>query len=226
MLRWLLSNDPEALKARRQCDWLLVPMLDPDMAARAVFTDANFFNNIPPVRTEAVAYATYLVNRIDAGLRLDIAINLHNVECMEGPNLFTPLVNRVREDAIKSLNEELWRTAQHAGFTTYQPDWSMVGLAHQRLSGWCFKVFRTFDLFYEVNGRSPDSRLSPVRLKLLGQLMAQYGANIACSDPMSKIHVEITQYLTERNAERAAWWQRQGRDANTRTTGDLLVLGY
>jgi len=226
ILRWLLSDDPTARMARRQNDWLLVPIFDPDMSARAVFTNANLFRNIKPVRPEAVEYAKYLVNRTDAGHRLEIVINLHSVECSDGPNLFSPLVNRMRANEIKELDRELWQTAQNAGFATCQPDWGMTGLATSRLCGWCYKVFRTMDLSYEVNGRAPDSRLTTAQLMLLGRFIAQHGATIIQGTKMVAIREEIKQYLIEREKERAAWWQQQKRDANTRTNGDLLVQGF
>jgi len=225
MLCWLLSADPDAQMARRQYDWLLVPMLDPDMAVRAVFTNANMFRNVPPVRPEAVAYATYLVNRVDAGHRLELVIDMHNIECAEGPQLFTPFIDAAEEATIRELNEPLWVAAQHAGFTT-GPSWTMVGWATERLCGWCYMAFRTIDLMYEVNGRAPDARLSPIGLRAVGRLLAQHSAGILRSAPMSEKRVEMTRYLEARAVERAAWWKRQGRNARTRTTGDLLVSGY
>ena len=226
MLRWLLSDDPDAVTARQQYDWLLIPLLDPDDAGRCRYTSANIFSNAAPVRPEAVAYATYLVHRIDTGRRLELVINLHNVECTEGPNLFTPLVNRLRQPAIAELNAPLWPAAREAGFTVGQPAWSMVGLANERLSGWCFQHFRTMDLFYEVNGRAPASRLTPGRLRQLGAVLARQSSAMMRSPVMAAVRADITEHLAARTRTRADYWQTQGRTAQTRTTGDLLVLGY
>lgn len=226
MLRWLLSDDLTAKSARQQYDWLLIPLLDPDDAAKTQYTNANHFSNKPPVRPEAVAYATYLVRRIDAGQRLDVVMNFHNIECTEGPNLFTPMVNQVREKTIGALNENLWQTATTAGFTTGQPGWSMVGLANERLSGWCYQQFRTLDLFYEVNGRAPASRLDPSRLRLLGIILACHSINVLNSNAMAVVRAEIKDHLIARETERAAYWQANKNDADTRTPGGLLVLGY
>lgn len=226
VLQWLLSHDAAAKTARQQCDWLLIPMLDPDCAAQARCASGDLFNANATTRTEGVAYATYLVNWIDAGHRLEVVINLHNVECTEGPNLFTPMVNAARETQIRPLQQPFFTAADKLGFTTGQPGWSMVGYASFRLSGWCYNVFRTFDMFYEVNGRAPLSRLNPVQLRQIGNLLAQHSYAVVGSPTMGSVRAEINKHLSEREVARNKIWQRNGRDAQSRTVGELLTYGY
>jgi len=91
MLCWLLSATPEALQARQALHWLLIPMLDPDDAAHERFDVGDNFIACNPPAPDALAYAAYLVKWIDAGHRLDMVINLHNIECNENPwHLFAP----------------------------------------------------------------------------------------------------------------------------------------
>jgi hypothetical protein len=227
IFRWLISDDPAAHLARQQYDWLLISLLDPDRAAEARYTDADLFTSAPPVRPEVIAYATYLVNWVDAGHRIAIAVNLHNVECTEGPHLFSPLINQSREEAIQSFHRQwLYPAIEKAGFVTGQPAWSTVGLANFRLSGWCAMVFHTLDLFYEVNGRAPSARLMPPQLADLGQLLAQHSLTVINTAAMAAMRTEMREALATRERERAAYWQQHGRTADTRTPGDLLVLGY
>jgi len=227
MLRWLLSDALDAKAARQQCDWLLIPLLDPDDAARAVYNaEANIFFPVGTIRPEAIAYATYLINWVDARHKLEVAITVHNIECNEGPNLFTPLINGNRETLIRQLDAALWEAAHQAGFAASQPSWSMVGLAKGRLAGWCYKVFHTLDLFYEVNGRAPTSRLSPVELREIGRLLAQHGMHVVTSESTGAVRAEIVKCLQDRETARAAWWQRTGRTTQTRANVDILTYGY
>lgn len=226
MLYWLLSDDPAARSARQQYDWLLIPLLDPDRAAQARFTNADLFLAVPPIRPEAVAYATYLVNWVDAGHRLDLAINLHNVECTEGPHLFSPLINKLRQPAVARWHQRLYAAVEDAGFTTGTPSWCRVGMQRGRLAGWCFHAFRTADLAYEVNSRVPGDTLEPPQLRQLGQLLAQQSAAWLSSEDFTPIRQEIIERLTVRSTERTAWLAARGRTLETRNTVDVLQWGY
>jgi len=225
-LRWLISDDPDAKVARQQCDWLLISLLDPDEAAQSSYSGGDLFQAIAPIRPEALAYATYLIKWVDAGHQLALTINIHNVECNEGPNLFNPFTNRIREKEIGALNAHLWGIAQQAGYTTGQPGWAMVGLANARLSGWCFQKFRTLDLFYEVNGRAPSSRLMPWRLQQLGRILGQQAAWVLQTADMAALRAEMQQFLVQRLDERARLWQREHRDIDSRNVVDILTYGY
>lgn len=124
------------------------------------------------------------------------------------------------------MKDTAFAQAAQQGFTTGQPAWSLVGLASLRLSGWCYQHFQTLDLFYEVNGRAPNARCLPPQLRQLGELLAQHAVTVADSDAMAGWRAEMTAALRQRQADRAAWWQRTGRTAQTRNLYDLLQLGY
>lgn len=226
MLHWLLSADPAAMRAREQVDWLIIPMLDPDAAAQSVFHTGDDYRPMDPVKAEAVAYATWLVERLDAGKRLDLVVNLHNVECDEGPNLFSPFVNIVHADSVQALHTALFTRARAEGYTVGQPQGWEQGMMGLRLGGWCFRRFRSYDLTLEINTRHPTSRLTLARTQELGALIARQVADFVCGSAFPAIMREIDRHLAERAAQRDAYWTRTRRTPATRNSIDLFIKGY
>jgi len=226
MLDWLMSEAPAAVAARQQNDWLLIPLLDPDEAVKARHCSADLYTAVDPIRPEALAYATYLVNWVDAGHRIELAVNLHNVECAEGQNLFAPLTNTRRQELTVTCQQQLFNAAQQAGFSVGRPQGWMYGLQSKRLAGWCWLSFGSFDLVLEVNSRAPISRLNVPRLRTLGSIIAASLTQFIDSTDFLPIRQEMTRRLAERQTQRAEWWRQENRSPQTRNTYDLLVLGY
>ena len=226
VLAWLLSGTPEALAARRQAHWLLIPLLDPDHAARAHATSGDIFQTSGTPSPEALAYATYLIHWIDAGHRLDIVANLHNVECNEGPNCFATLVNPERHAAITRLNTQLFTTLTNAGYTTGFPEGQYAGAIPLRLAGWAYRAFRSLDLLYEINSRAPGHTLTLAQTQQLGAILGHALAGYVQSEDFLPVQHEMTSYLATRLKQRAAYWETVGRNPRTRTPHDIFDLGY
>ena len=156
MLDWLLSDAPEAQRARAQCHWLFIPMLDPDGAAHARFGIGDVFTPSKTPLPEAMAFAAYLANWLDAGHRLDVIVSLYNLEGGEMPlHLICPFQNENRAAAITAFNRNMFAKVQAAGFLTGDPAGGDTGLQQQRLFGWAYRNFAGADLELEVNDRNP-----------------------------------------------------------------------
>ena len=226
MLAWLLSDDPDAHTARRQCDWLLMPLLDPDYTAHSQYRNAEMFRSGDGIRPEALALARYMLQWVDQGHAIALVLNLHNVECTEGPNFFTPILNPARLEQATALKTALYAAATAAGYTTGTPGWAIVGLQSSRLSGWCSRVFGACDLAYEINSRVPTARLDLPRLRHLGAVLARAFTRYR-ETPACQAHLEIlATHLAQRQVARQAWRQRTGRRPGDRTTYELMTLGY
>jgi hypothetical protein len=226
MINWLLSHDAGALAVRNKVKWLFIPILDSDRAARSEFYVGDFFQAVPPIAPEALDYARYLIRRIDLGEQVDVVLNLHNLECTEGPNLCCPFKSMTRQDAVVQCNRQIFTSVQAAGFTVGEPEGWSTGMQAARFAGWCNARFRTFDLTFEVNTRAPQARLNLPQIHKLGATIAEATANFLTSKDFVPIHREITAHLLARQKACQAWDDKPGHNRNNRTPFETLSLGY
>lgn len=226
MLRWLLSDEPLAIEARQKSNWLFIPILDVEGSCNSVFRVGDFFQVTKPIMREAVAYALYLVRWLDTGHRLDIVMNLHNVECTEDRNFFCPLINSDRITSVRKFNQNLFNRLKADGFSVGNPYGDNVGIQIARLSGWCNSRFSTYDLMYEVNTCDPSSRLTMNRTARLGALVAQELYRLEQSKDFSAIEEEITDNLAKRQVLMQTYWRQVGHDASGRKPYELFLYGY
>jgi hypothetical protein len=226
MVRWLLSDDAQAHEARSNANWLLIPILDVDGAVNSIFSLGDDYYPNKDLKPETIAYAAWLVRWLDLGHRLDIAINLHNIECNEGQNVLCPFVNMTRKSSIQTFNTQLFTQAQADGFTVGNPLGLNTGLMRLRLNGWCYDKFASYDLAFEVNSRDPSSRLSAQQLEQLGRMMADQTYTFCQSDDFAPITSSIDSFMRQRIDDRVAYWKITYRSPSTRNVVDLLAKGY
>jgi len=227
ILGWLLSDDPNAIRARQQADWLIIPILDPDAVYNAKFSNGDFFRAVEPVMPEAMTYATYIIDSwIDTEHRLDIAINLHNVECSEGPNLFCPFVNVVRKPLVQTYNKRLFEVVKASGFTVGDPLGGMEGIQGLRLMGWCYRRFHTCDITLELNTRAPGVAMNIYTIEKTGVLIAEQAYAFRMDAACNALFLDIDAFMAERTNKRIDWWKATGRSPETRNYVDIIGYGY
>ena len=222
MLRRFLLADPTQRKVR----WLLVPILMPDKAISSSFELGDYFRAVKPVMPEIISYATYFVNLINKGKRLDIVINIHNIECNEGANIECPMVNRIYKEVVYNQNDMLFKEANNYGYSAGSPSGWDHGIMGLRLSGWCFVKFRTLDLYYEVNSRYPRCKMTLSQSQQLGAVIALSTNTFTTSAHYRVLRDEMTKWLSQRQSHREEWWKQIGHSENQRTEFDLLTMGY
>jgi hypothetical protein len=175
-MEWLLSDDPAAKRLLGQVNVLLLPILDPEGAARGDFdrmTD-SFWPAESVATPEANAVANWLKwDWIDCGERLDLTISVHNVQSGEGPALFVPQVALAREKEIAQFNSML-RAAVGEKFMRDRPQ--QRGKSPFRLGGYCLDHYGSLALCYEINSQSPQKKLSLNEMGLVGKAMLE----VAC----------------------------------------------
>lgn len=226
MMRWLLSTVPSAKNAREHITWLLVPLMDPDAAATSTFRLGECFVARDPVQPEAMAYATYVISRLAAGQSLDVIVNVHNIECQEGPNLFCPLLNPQQREVATQVNTKLFSAVREAGMTVGDPAGVNTGTMSMRWSGWCAANFQSVDLNYEVNTRAPTSRLTLPHSQRLGEIMARNLAICILSPTWAPLRAQHLTRLTQWQADRTAWWAAADHPIERRAPFETLSLGY
>lgn len=226
MIRWLLSAETTAIAARQHVRWLLIPILDPDRSALAETSLGDFFSCTPPIQPEALVYARYLTDRVNNGERFMLAVNLHNMECNEGPNLSCPVINPSCRAAVLEFNRDIFGMAKTFGMTIGDPQGGKDGVNPMRLAGWCYAKFRTIEADLELNTRAPQSRLSHIQLQQFGARVAAQIDSLVASQAFAPVQDQIVHYLEMRSLQRQAWFRQPGHPIQRRTPFDLLTLGY
>jgi hypothetical protein len=168
VLEYLTGPHRDAVAIRRRAIVLIVPMLDPDCAATNVYE--GFIRTFDDNRAtpESMAWAHWFRDWADAGHRLDLVLNVHNVESGEGPHLFPAQYpgRGNRAEAADHLARTVHREVTHMGYASRHGAGS--GHSSDRLAGWLDRTFGAFHLPYEVNSQSADRHLSLYELKALG----------------------------------------------------------
>ena len=180
MLRWLLSDDEKAVKARTQNNWLLFPLYDPDAAANSSWRDGlDCISDNTVWSNYTYEKMWYFVDWITKGHRLDLAIDLHGSECAEAENLTAPYIISSyvpRTDArLKTeiaYNTALFKQAADAGYQVGKPEARKTLLEPVRMVYWTNVLSRTLGQSLEVNSRYPQNRLTQTQMYDLGRQIA------------------------------------------------------
>jgi len=229
MLNLLLADSPETRALRRHHTWLILPIMDPDGSANATFDRLTemFYCQWEKTPPEVLAYTRYFADFIAAGHSLDVAVNLHNVEANETPNLMCPFINHGDEETTFAFNRRCFAELRKAGYQTGEPDrpWN-YGFNTFRLYGVLETHYRTLGLAYEINECFPDNRLSPARVAGLGALLLQQLAAWCASPDGIERHRQILDRLQQFRQQRQAYLTEKQRDAKDRNPHELITLGY
>ena len=170
---WLTSNEPEAQALRSQTTFLAIPMLDPDAAVAAKYEmiTQRFVYDGQEGR-EARAYASFFKKWVTAGNRLDLTLNLHNVESAEGSHIFCPVVEPEpnRKSVSVAYHDGLMRSFAAAGYqTTTKPLGART--TWFRLSGYLSLMYGPLSMPYELNSQERERHLATAHLREMGSLL-------------------------------------------------------
>jgi len=228
MLYRLLSDEGKPLRAHRT--WLLLPILDPDGSADAVYeriTDLFRKTDVPQTPPEVRQYARYMTRYIADGGQLDLTLSLHNVEATECTNLYCPLMDLAAIEVTSKINTALFADLRARGYVTDDPTRSWYnGFLSFRFYAWCTKRFHALDLVYEVNDRYPDHTLPLEQLARMGGIIAARLAAWCDSDTGRVWHQRAADFLAKHREQRDAYFQSRQRDPEERTLHEMLNLGF
>jgi len=180
ILRSLLTDTPEAAKLRKDTTWLLIPILDPDGRARSEFASLTnkFYNqrgDMPAINntpTETIAYASYIRAFVNSGRVLTTAVTLHNVECNEGPVVYSPFGIAEAWEPTKALNNTYFTRLRAHGYKVGSDIPLEGGQQQMRFYGWCGMKFGALPFAFEVNDRYPSQRMTVKDLQDVGADLA------------------------------------------------------
>ena len=166
---------PELKALTQEATFLIVPMLDPDGAVHGIHKNiTKSFRNNKYSSPESIAWTGWFRDWVNKGNRLDVVINLHNVESRESPHIACALAEPksgrgaqcilLNKAIIESLKEDQYRVERHP--------W-MRGYAIDRMGGWLHRYFGNVHLVYELNSQDRKRHLSLYQLRAMGFSMAK-----------------------------------------------------
>jgi len=225
-IRFLLSGDPRAKEMLKKVTFLFIPLLDPDGMAHSTYADLTYEftnRNLTQIiddkvieydpRPEVLAYMKFIIQWVSTfGRRLDLVINLHNVECNEAVNVMCPLIDVDDAENITAIKDTILSSLP--GVTVSHNVW-MTAFVEDRLMSWCYKQFGSIQIPFEVNSRYPDNRLSLLELDNLGESFVEGIAKYFESEAYEKAFPQIEQRKKHQEEQR-----KRLRDSyNPRTDG-------
>ena len=203
VIEYLLGDSPDAVQIRQHFTFLVIPMLDPDASASGIHQSIISSFLVGRATPESIAYANWFQSWINSGNRLDLAIDLHNVQSAEGPHVFCPLIESVGTRGTESLrlHRLINRNMQLAGYGI-QLNPPMRGWMPDRLCGWLGHYYGALSIPYEVNSQAPERHLSLAEIKGLGGTFARSVGQFFSSPDGIAAMADID----ARRRERAARW--------------------
>ncbi len=190
---FLSSNAPAAIQLRKNLTLIAIPVLDPDAAAASIYEGiTEKFVHSADYSPEAIEYANFFKKWVDDGNRLDLTIDLHNVESAEGEHIFCPLIEPAAKRA--ELSNEL-----HAQFmrSLADADYSVSGKplhAHTapfRLGGYLAQMYGPLFMPYELNSQQRSRHLTLEELRNMGRLALESSSKFLVSDAGNKLTANV-----------------------------------
>jgi hypothetical protein len=202
-LEYLASDAPDAADLQNHFTFLVIPMLDPDATAAGVHQAMISSFLVGRTTPESIAYANWFQKWVDRGNRLDLVIDLHNVQSGEGPHVFCPLIEGagVRGTLSLAVHKMLVENMQEAGYGM-RANPQMRGWLPDRLGGWLSHNYGPLSIAYEVNSQAPERHLALAEIKTMGAVFVQTVAQFFASDHGKATLAEVD----SRRAQRSAAW--------------------
>jgi hypothetical protein len=152
---------------------------------------------------ESIAYADWFQSWIDRGNRLDLVIDLPNIQSGEGPHVFCPLMEGTgtRGTLSFALHRLLLANVQEAGYGV-QANPLQRGWMPDRLSGWLTHYYGPISIAYEINSQAPERHLTVAELKMLGTVFVQSAGQFFATPNGKSALSEVD----SRRIQRAAGW--------------------
>jgi hypothetical protein len=204
-VEYLLSDSPAAQELRQRYAFLVIPLLDPDASAAGIHE--SIISSFLPDRAtaESITYANWFQSWINSGKRLDVAIDLHNIQSGEGPHVFCALLEGVgkRGSLSLALHKRIVSDIQGAGYGV-QLNPQMRGWMPDRLCGWLSHYYGTLSIAYEVNSQAPERHLSLAEVKTLGGVFVQSIGDFLGGDSRSSLLAEVDSRRNQRDQQWAA----------------------
>ena len=203
-MNFLISGSDEAKKVLKDVTFLFIPLLDhvgwSNSTYGIITHDFKYKGYSEYHRPEILSYTTFINKWCGHDKkRLDVVINLHNIECNEGSNIMSPLLDVLQYDNIIQLNKHL-----KSAFNDLTVDFSTVwleGYTDKRFMGWISQAWGSATALYEINSRYPQNRLNLAGLNNTGKDFVLAFESYFKSDEYERALPEI-EYIFSRQSKK------------------------
>lgn len=198
-MQHLLGDTPEAKALRERCDFICIPVLDPDGAAVASHLNIGYSFAAGPRRSaESTAYTKWFADWLASGHRVDVAISLYGAPPNSNFHMACPQMepNTMRLDACMALHKTIRDALTTQSYAVRNSPWA-TGVNEPVISGWLQREYGTLVLPYVANSTQPKSHLKLAQLRQIGATLATSADAFLASDAGRKL-------MTDVDARRAA----------------------
>ena len=214
-----MGSHPDARFIRENCVILVMPLLDPDGAAKNVYN--RITHSFHPNRHSdtALEYAEFFLDWVNKGHRLDVAINLHNVESNEGPHVFPYQFegDEQRLKVAKALHQQVYSLLTDQGYRV-RSGTGRRNISPDRLGGFVMQHYATLHQFYEMNTQAPNRHLSLYQLKGIGAHLIRATAKFMTTNKGQS----FLRHVTRHREHRAKLYARYGQLAPMETRDAMM----
>lgn len=168
-IEYLLSNAPSAKHARENYTILLLPVMDPDGAAASFYDRITYSFTHDYPSPEAIALSQWFEEWVNENKRLDITINVHNMESAEMEHLLCMYSDPERVVSSTALHGSVIAQTKLGEF--YKASRRLgTGYTTNRIGGWIGYYFGPLPMLYEVNSQESSRHLNLTETRALGPL--------------------------------------------------------
>jgi hypothetical protein len=219
LIEYCAGNDEQAKKLRERVTFLVIPMVDPDAAAISRHQGIMVSFKAGLTTVESRGYAKWFHNWIADGGRIDLVLNLHNVQSKESPNLACALMAGAAERGAASaaLNRILVERFRAANMSVAPSVWAL-GISTERLGGWLSMSYGPLVFAYEVNSQAPVRHLNLEQLKGMGMHIAE-GIGSFVETSSAKTVLDGIEEIRRRRVES---WPAQLKERTSTTVQDYI----
>jgi hypothetical protein len=197
-LRFLISDDPEAAALRDRLTFLLLPICDPDAADESYYDRTTYSFTVDRPSSEAIIYANWFEAWVDAGKRLDVVLDLHNIESAEGEHLSYMYPDPHRISSCRILNNAITDRMQDGTDLHIRPGSVDQGFITNRLAGWLGYCFGPLHGLYELNSQEKWRHLTLDEVRDMGRRLILATSDYLHSDDGKAMMAFVDRVRAER----------------------------
>lgn len=192
-LRFLISDDPDAARLREHFTFLLLPIYDPDGAAAGLYERISYSFAPHNTPAEVLAYANWFEQWVDSGKRLDMVLDLHNMESKEMDHLTCYFADERRMAASRDMWSDVIACFSAGDDNPYTVSKTIgPGAALSvRLGGWLSRTYDPVSLLCEMNSQESERHLSMPEVEDIGHRLVLASATYLSSEHATSILAEI-----------------------------------
>ena len=225
-IQYLATDSPAAIQLRDRCNFLIIPMMDPDSTAASRLEGIISGFLVRSRKPETIAYANWFQDWVNAGNRLDVVFDCMNLHSNEGPDVTCATMEGLGERgrASDSLHAMLVRELEKVHFTANPQPW-MHGWSPDRLGGWLSQSYGPITLAYLLNSQEAHRHLNLHQTKQLGAVFVQAAGKFLQSTAGEMLRANVDQWRKDRAQRWANYTAKSGPEDAIQAEAERSAIG-